>query len=190
MLDLIKAFFVSILQFFYPPAPAEVAVVEEIARPVEPAVIQELLYDEEQAYCAALNIYFEARNQNSEGQVAVSHVVFNRAKDDFWPNNICDVVKQGSYITGRVRKNQCQFSWFCDGLSDRPFEPKTWDDAVHVARYAYYIWSIGIDITEGSTNYHAVDIDPAWRKDRGMTYVKTIDDHHFYCWKRLTVASN
>jgi hypothetical protein len=138
MLDFIKAFFVSILHFFYPPAPAEVAVVEEVARPVEPAPIQELLFDEEQSNCAALNIYFEARNQNPEGQVAVSHVVFNRAKDDFWPDNICDVVKQGSY----------------------------------------------------TTNYHAVDIDPAWRKDRGMTYVKTIDDHHFYCWKRLTVASN
>ncbi len=188
MIDFIKALFVSILQFFNPPAPAEIVDVPVIQRPAEPATIQELVYDEEQAHCAALNIYFEARNQDPQGKVAVSHVVFNRAKDEFWPGNICDVVKQGSYTTGRVRKNQCQFSWFCDGLSDRPFEPTTWDNAVHVARYAYYIWSIGHDITEGATNYHSVNVDPTWRQDRGMKYIKTIDDHLFYYWERNNVS--
>ena len=40
--------------------------------------------------CLALNIYYEARNQSVEAQIAVSHVVINRVWDDRFPDNICD----------------------------------------------------------------------------------------------------
>ena len=44
--------------------------------------------------CLALNIYFEARNQSFEGQVAVAQVVFNRVADHRYPDNVCDVIYQ------------------------------------------------------------------------------------------------
>tara|TARA_R110000772_G_scaffold128259_1_gene235826 strand:+ start:444 stop:1025 length:582 start_codon:yes stop_codon:yes gene_type:complete len=186
MINFIKTMFAAILQLFSPAeAVAGINIQQpQVARIIEMTRDQELLFDDEQIHCAALNIYFEARNQPREGQVAVAMVVYNRAKDKFWPGNICDVIKQGSYTTGRVARNRCQFSWYCDGLSDRPKEPTTWSDNLEVARSSYYMWSNGYDITGGATNYHSVNVYPDWRADRGMTFLRTINDHHFYYWKR------
>jgi N-acetylmuramoyl-L-alanine amidase len=189
MIDFIKALFITVLNFFSPVE--DIAIVEAAPETVITSPAQELVLDEEQLTCAALNIYYEARNQSEIGQIAVSQVVFNRVKEDFWPNNICDVVKQGSYITGRVSRHRCQFSWYCDGLSDRPKDFSTWQNALDVARYSYFAWSYGYDITEGATNYHSSKVNPAWRNDKGMSYVKSIHDHHFYYWNtKATVASN
>ena len=45
--------------------------------------------------CLALNVYHEAKNQSLAGQIAVAEVVMNRVDDPRYPNNVCDVVKQG-----------------------------------------------------------------------------------------------
>ena len=42
--------------------------------------LQFLFADPAQHACLAKNIYFEARNQSTAGQIAVSHVVMNRVK--------------------------------------------------------------------------------------------------------------
>ena len=65
--------------------------------------------------CLALNVYHEARNEPMNGMYAVASVVINRVQDDRWPNNVCAVVKDG--YRGQ---HKCQFSWYCDGKSDRP----------------------------------------------------------------------
>jgi len=72
--------------------------------------------------CLALNIYHEARNQPVAGQIAVSEVVLNRVADSKYPNTICEVVYQAKYKKGSNLpiRNQCQFSWYCDGKSDKP----------------------------------------------------------------------
>lgn len=132
--------------------------------------------------CLALNIYFEARSLDEKSQMAVSMVVLNRSKDPFWPNNLCDVVKQGSYKDGYVKRHRCQFSWYCDGLSDNPREQQTWTQSLRVAKNSYNNWINGHDITEGSTNYHADYVKPVWRKDSNMNYVTTIGSHLFYRW--------
>jgi len=54
--------------------------------------------------CLAKNIYFEARNQSTAGQIAVSHVVLNRVKSNRYPNTICGVVEQG--LTSRWWKKE------------------------------------------------------------------------------------
>ena len=136
--------------------------------------------------CLAKNIYFEARNQSTAGQIAVSHVVMNRVKSPRYPNTICGVVEQG--LTSRwwkkehgktvMLKNKCQFSWYCDGLSDEPKEPTTWKNALIVAKDAYTLWNLSTDISEGSMWYHAQNVRPKWRRD--FDYVARIDDHLFY----------
>ena len=75
--------------------------------------------------CLALNIYFEARSEPLDGKLAVGHVVLNRAADKRYPNKICEVVKQG----GEKRRNKCQFSWWCDGRSDRPRDLQAWKES-------------------------------------------------------------
>ena len=54
--------------------------------------------------CLAQNIYFEARDQPTVGQLAVASVVLNRVHDDRWPNTVCEVVREGptvvKWVTG------------------------------------------------------------------------------------------
>jgi len=68
--------------------------------------------------CLALNIYHEARNQPTIGQVAVGQVVMNRVRDERFPDTVCGVVKQGqtySWQPDLPIRNKCQFSWWCAG---------------------------------------------------------------------------
>jgi len=136
----------------------------------------------ESLMCLALNVYHEAKNQSFMGQVAVAQVVMNRVGDARYPNTVCDVVKQGEtykYKPTIPIKNKCQFSWYCDGKSDKPEEPKAWRDAMHVANGVYngHI----ADFVEGATHYHAYYVNPSWAKSK--KYVLRIDDHIFYKWE-------
>ena len=136
----------------------------------------------ESLICLALNVYHEAKNQSFMGQVAVAQVVMNRVKDERYPNTVCDVVKQAQtykYKPTIPIKNKCQFSWYCDGKSDKPEEPKAWRDAMHVAN-GVYNGHIG-DFVEGATHYHAYYVNPSWAKVK--KYVLRIDDHIFYKWE-------
>jgi len=82
-------------------------------------------------HCLAQNIYFEAGNQPLAGQIAVANVVLNRVEHDKFPDSICGVVYQTkewrTSWTGKTipKLGMCQFSWFCDGKSDKPKDSKT-----------------------------------------------------------------
>lgn len=131
--------------------------------------------------CLALNIYHEAKNQSFIGQVAVAQVVMNRVKDTRYPNTVCEVVKQGLTYKWKPSfpiKNKCQFSWYCDGKSDKPKQGKAWEDAKHVANGVYNEHLS--DFVEGATHYHADYVNPSWAETK--TYVMRIDDHIFYRW--------
>ena len=76
---------------------------------------------EESFQCLAQAVYFEARSEPFEGQVAVAYVILNRVKDRRYPNDICAVVFQNE-----KRRHLCQFSFACDGLSDNHYEMAAW----------------------------------------------------------------
>lgn len=107
-------------------------------------------------HCMALNIYFEARGEAHEGRVAVGHVVLNRVAAERYPGTICGVVRQG----GERVRYRCQFSWWCDGLSDRPRNQPIWEESQLVA------WQLlqgrEADPTGGALWYHADYVMPYW----------------------------
>ena len=79
--------------------------------------------------CLAQNIYFEARDQPTIGQRAVAEVVLNRVHDPRWPDTVCEVIREGptySWKQDYPIKHRCQFSWYCDGLSDKPKDQRAW----------------------------------------------------------------
>ena len=126
-------------------------------------------YAEEEISCLAKNIYFESRDQPWIGQVAVAQATLNRVKDSRFPNTVCRVVKQ--------RKNRiCQFSWYCDGLSDTPKEKERYKEAMVTATYVYK--GELPDVTEGSLWYHALTVKPWWAKAYKRTV--SINGHIFY----------
>ncbi len=122
--------------------------------------------------CLALNIYHEARGEPLEGQIAVGQVVMNRVGDPDFPAGVCDVVKQG----GDRRRDRCQFSWWCDGLSDRPDDAGAWEDSKGLAGK---ILAGGLeDPTRGALWYHADHVAPDWQMD--IVRQGKIGRHVFY----------
>lgn len=126
----------------------------------------------EELGCLALNIYFEARGEPDLGKIAVAYVVLNRVVDKRFPATICDVVRQGS----EQQLRRCQFSWWCDGRSDKPRDAQSWRKVQAMARQVY--WGFFPDPTAGALWYHADSVSPAWGQvfDRGPQ----IGQHIFY----------
>jgi len=135
--------------------------------------------------CLATNIYFESANESLTGQISVGMVVLNRVNDSRFPSEICDVVYQGRYGKNEraTRKNQCQFSWACDGKPDIAKDRKKLDNAFKVAELVYQMHKKGYDITDGATHYHATYVNPKWSRDRNMKRITKVDTHIFYRWE-------
>lgn len=139
-------------------------------------------------YCLAMNIYHESRGSNRADKVAVADVVLNRVNSDRFPNTICDVVTQAKWSKWHLEekgkkvplRNQCQFSWFCDGKSDDPKNDDAWVEAQYIA-YQMIELEHFVGITEGATHYHATYVSPKWAKD--FTLIGRIGEHIFYRWE-------
>ena len=126
----------------------------------------------DQIACLAENMYHEARNQEPVGIIAVGFVVVNRVNDDRFPGDVCKVVKQG----GEVRRNKCQFSWYCDGKSDRIANRLAYEQ---IKEYAKMILSGNLgDPSDGALFYHATYASPYWQDVFKQTL--TVGDHIFY----------
>jgi spore germination cell wall hydrolase CwlJ-like protein len=157
----------------------------------------QLIGNDEQAMCMALNIYYESRSDNLAGQYAVADVVLNRVHDDRYPNTVCEVITQGPVKESWKTKQDpdlpddkrqynpirhlCQFSWYCDGKSDNPGDETGWAQAQYVAGAILYSDKYR-GITEGATHYHATYVKPRWARDRGMNHIGRIGAHIFYRW--------
>ena len=128
--------------------------------------------------CLALNIYHEARNQPLVGKLAVAQVTINRVNHNRFPDSVCAVVRQGFYYNQSPIKNKCQFSWWCDGKSDKPKDKASWQQIQILADKIYTGFFDGIDIVKGATHYHASYVKPYWAKDK-QKLIK-IKNHIFY----------
>jgi len=143
----------------------------------------------ESSVCLAKNMYYEARNQGTAGALAVTAVVLNRVNDSRYPNTICEVVEQGptrvSWKNSKMFypiKNQCQFSWYCDGKSDNPRNIKEWNYMLGLSTGILNNTIPFLDITDGATHYHADYVMPSWAKTKTKTV--EIQDHIFYRWEK------
>ena len=139
----------------------------------------------ENVLCLAKNIYFEAGNQPIVGKMAVADVVLNRVDMEEYPNTICGVVYQAQErINWKGNTvpvlHKCQFSWYCDGKPDTPYDTATWIESLNIA--ATYVEQTKhfrlYDVTEGATHYHADSVYPYWADSLSRTV--TIDNHLFY----------
>ena len=131
--------------------------------------------------CLALNVYHEARDQPFIGQVAVAQVVMNRVYDDRYPDTVCEVVTQGptySWKPDFAVRHRCQFSWYCDGKSDKTPDTDAYRKALRIAHGVYY--GNLDDFVEGATHYHAVYVLPEWASSK--TPIVQIGEHVFYRW--------
>lgn len=132
---------------------------------------------EEQVHALAMNMYHEARGEGSEEMQLIAEVTLNRVENKHFPNTICEVVYQARFDPkGNPRRYQCQFSWFCDGRSDKAYDAKSWKYAEEIAEglVSKTISLIGID----ATHYHTKDVKPYWSKSYDS--IGMYGNHIFY----------
>ena len=118
----------------------------------------------------ALAMYWEARGEGRRGMEAVGWTILNRVASPEFPSTPCAVVFEGGERPG------CQFSWYCDGKSDRPRELGSWRHAMLVA--GDLMTRPGADPTGGALFFHAASIRTPWRRPRLRT--AQIGGHVFY----------
>lgn len=130
-----------------------------------------------QMYCLSINSYFETRGEKFNDKVSMAQAVMARVEDDKGEfrnyNSPCEVVHKANYnISGNVIRNQCWYSWFCDGKSDKPRiyrkdgsinqqEMDAWNDSVMAAYYAHE--DLYPDLIDGATHYYNDQLaSPGW----------------------------
>jgi spore germination cell wall hydrolase CwlJ-like protein len=150
--------------------------VRESLPAVAPGLTQEDIVEIE---CLQKNIYFEAAVESTAGKLAVAHVTYNRVKSSRFPDTMCGVIYDGQHLSnGKPILNRCQFSWYCNGLSDIPYDGVVWKETKQLAEYYYKVRTELRDPTDGALFYHANYILPKWSKFMVVTAV--IDTHIFY----------
>ena len=110
-----------------------------------------------QMSCLAEALYFEARGEPIQGQLAVGEVILNRVEDTRYPSSICRVINQG---TGR--RFACQFTYTCDGKLETVHERKPYEMALKIAKIL--MTTHDGKLTRGSTHYHSNYVNPKWSK--------------------------
>lgn len=121
--------------------------------------------------CMTMNLYHEARGEAPDGIIAVGKVVTNRVNSKQFPNTVCQVVHQGG-----EHQHHCQFSWWCDGRSDRATNQEAWKNMVF---YAKLMLSDSLtDPSNGALFYHTDSVEPYWAAS--MEQVATVGNHLFY----------
>jgi N-acetylmuramoyl-L-alanine amidase len=152
----------------------EYSIIPETAKPVQPmrapslatlvAGRQNAQTNSREEECLAAAVYFEARSEPLEGQLAVAQVILNRASSGRFPASVCGVVFQPS-----------QFSFVRGG----GFPPiarsgQDWREAVAVARIAReQAWD---SKASNALFFHASRVSPGWHLAR----VVAIGNHVFY----------
>jgi spore germination cell wall hydrolase CwlJ-like protein len=114
--------------------------------------------------CLAGAIYFESKSESLQGQLAVGHVIANRAHSGRFPSSYCGVVfqrSQFSFVRGR-------------SLPSIPRSSRDWQEAVAIAKIVdagTYSSPVGKALF-----FHARRVSPGWR----LTRVATLGNHIFY----------
>jgi len=146
------------------PVPAPIAAVRTLSELVE-AYSADAEPEGDQA-CLANAVYFEARSEPIEGQLAVAQVVLNRAASGRYPAGLCDVVKQPA-----------QFSFIRKGeIPATRKNSAAWRKAVAIAHIARE--RLASEVASNTLWYHASYVAPTWR--RRLTRQAKIGLHIFY----------
>lgn len=114
--------------------------------------------------CLAVGIYYEAKSESLQGQLAVGHVIANRAESGRFPSSYCGVLfqrSQFSFIHGRT-------------LPHVPRASRDWQEAVAIAKIVDQ--QLHPSPMGKALFFHARRVSPGWK----LTRVGTLGNHVFY----------
>jgi len=122
---------------------------------------------DEEMRCLATAVYYEAKGEPLEGQLAVAQVILNRVESGRFAGSICGVVYQ---------RGQFSFTW--DKRPDRPANSGMWRTAQAIAVIAATDnWR---EIVPNATHFHATRVSPGWAR---LKRVASVGNHVFYAMR-------
>jgi hypothetical protein len=113
--------------------------------------------------CLARTVYFEARGDVLEGQLAVARTVINRTRSEIFPGTICEVVTQPhqfSFVRHRI-------------IPEVDRQSAAWRTAMGVAAVAIEGWP---SRAARALFFHASYVSPGWKRPA----LGRIGAHFFY----------
>lgn len=114
--------------------------------------------------CLATSVYFEAKGEPLDGQLAVAQTIVNRTNSGHFPSSICGVVRQPGQFSFMRRS----------GMPKAPRASAAWQRAVAVARIAREgLWK---QIAPEALFFHTRSVSPGW----GKTKVASLGNHIFF----------
>ncbi len=115
--------------------------------------------------CMAATVYFEAKGEPLEGQLAVAQTLAHRAASGRFPTSVCGVMRQHG-----------QFSFVRGGaLPAIPRASVAWEQAVAVASIVRDgVWK---EVAPAALFFHASSVAPSWH---GMTRIARLGNQIFY----------
>ncbi len=114
--------------------------------------------------CLAVGIYFESKSEPLEGQLAVGHVIANRATSRRFPSSYCGVLfqrSQFSFVRGKSYPHIARGG-------------RQWANAVAVAKIVDQ--DMHASPVGKALFFHAKRVSPKWR----LTRVGSVGNHVFY----------
>lgn len=117
-----------------------------------------------EAECLAGAVYFEAKGESLDGQLAVAKTILNRTHSGRFPASVCGVVMQPA-----------QFS-FVRGGGFPPIarSSRNWKTAVAIAHIARNdLWDSSVD---NALYFHARRVNPGWQ----LRKIAALGNHIFY----------
>lgn len=119
--------------------------------------------DRKEILCLSEAIYFEARGEPVEGQIAVAEVVLNRVKDARYPSTICEVVFDPHQFEFTKKKREIR-------------DLRAFQHSVGVAALAY-LRKLPRQVSGANHFYNPSVVTPFWAKR--LKTVKRIGSHIF-----------
>ena len=129
-------------------------------------------YPSAELHCLAKAVYFEARSESIEGQIAVAQVVMNRRRIAAPGTSICQIV-----YAGAERGEKCQFSFACHTHTLPPATSRLWLQAAWIADEVAAERAFLRELAQ-ALHYHTVAVKPVWRLS--LRPVRRIGQHIFY----------
>lgn len=114
--------------------------------------------------CLAVGIYYESKSEPLAGQLAVGHVIANRADSGRFASTYCGVLFQRgqfSFVRGKSYKQPARGT-------------RQWQNAVAVAKIVDQ--QLHKSAVPGALFFHAKRVSPRWRLSR----VGSVGNHVFY----------
>lgn len=138
--------------------------------PIRPASLHQLVADitalpatplDAEAKCLARAVFFEARGEPLEGQLAVAQVIVNRTNSGKYPKSVCGVIDQPR-----------QFTFARRAVNAGSADYRTAQAIAVIAQAERWL-----QVAPRAMAFHAKRVSPGWG---GMQRVRSIGNHVFY----------